>query len=146
MKSEPETYSIDQLKTDGVTPWEGVRNYQARNHMKAMRKGDLVLFYHSSCDPAGVAGLGVIRAEAHPDESQFQRGGLYFDTKATREKPIWYCVDVAFRKKAKRFVPLSEMRADTELTSMVVLQRGSRLSVQLVSEAHFSHICRLAGL
>lgn len=145
IKSEPESYSIDDLKRDKRTAWEGVRNYQARNHMVAMKKGDLVLFYHSSSEPMGIAGVAKVAAEAHADESQFKKGD-YFDSKAKREKPIWMCVDVGFEAKAKRFVSLSTLREDKNLAGMVLLQRGSRLSVQPVSAAHFAHIKKLAGM
>ncbi len=140
IKSEPETYSIDDLKRDGMTSWEGVRNYQARNHMRAMKKGDLILFYHSSTDPTCVAGIATVAAVAHADETQFKKDNDYFDAKATRAKPIWECVDVAFAEKAAQPVPLSDLKGDPELAGMTLLQRGSRLSVQPVSPAHFAHI------
>ncbi len=139
VKSEPDAYSIDDLKRDTTTAWEGVRNYQARNHMRAMKKGDLVLFYHSSAQPMGVAGIAQVSALAHADESQFKKGD-YFEPKATRETPIWDCVDISFVEKAKRFCLLSDMKADSQLRGMLLLQRGSRLSVQPVSAAHFAHI------
>lgn len=139
VKSEPESYSIDDLKRDKTTAWEGVRNFQARNHMKAMQKGDLVLFYHSSTDPTGVAGIAKVSAAAHPDMSQYTKGD-YFEPRATMERPVWECVDMQFVEKAKRFLPLTEMRADKKLANMVLLQRGSRLSVQPVTESEFAHI------
>ncbi len=145
MKSEPETYGIDHLKRDRVTPWEGVRNFSARNHMRAMKKGDLILFYHSSADEIGVAGIGKIVAEAHPDESQYKRGGDYFEPRATREKPVWYCVDVGFHERFVHLVTLAEIKADPTLEGMLVRERGSRLSVQPVSEKHFVHIREMAA-
>ena len=100
MKSEPDTFSIDHLKADKKTLWEGVRNYQARNFMmKDMQVGDEVLFYHSSAEPTGMAGLAVISGESRPDPSQFNKKSKYFDSKATLEKPIWFCVEVSFVKK-----------------------------------------------
>ncbi len=139
IKSEPGSYSIDDLKRDKKTAWEGVRNYQARNHMRAMKKGDLVLFYHSSTDPAGVAGIATVAHEVHADMSQFVPGD-YFEPKATKERPVWECVDVAFVAKAKRFVALDELRSESKLRGMVLLQRGSRLSVQPATPGEFAHI------
>lgn len=139
IKSEPETYSIDHLKRDKVTAWEGVRNYQARNHMRSMKKGDLILFYHSSTDPAGIAGVARVSAPAHADMSQFKKGD-YFEPRATKEKPVWECVDVEYVETAARYVPLEALRQDKALSSMVLLQRGSRLSVQPVTAAEFAHI------
>ena len=139
IKSEPDTYSIDHLKREKKTAWEGVRNYQARNHMRAMKKGDKLLFYHSSTAPVGIAGIATVAQEAHADESQFKKAD-YFEPRATKEKPVWECIDVAFEEKAKRFVALNELKKDTKLQGMVLLQRGSRLSVQPVSAVHFAHI------
>jgi predicted RNA-binding protein with PUA-like domain len=140
MKTEPEGYSIDDLKRDKKTPWSGVRNYQARNFMIQMEKGDLVLFYHSSCIPVGVYGIGKVACAAHPDETQFDRESQYFDPKATREKPIWQCVDVAFVKKFKTPSTLEMIKFDPKLEGMRVRERGLRLSVQPVSEKHFRYI------
>ncbi len=142
VKSEPHSHSIDDLKRDKITAWEGVRNYQARNHMRAMKKGDLVLFYHSSTQPMCVAGIAKVAKEAHADESQFKKGE-YFEPKVTREKPMWECVDIAFVEKAKRPVTLVSMKLDPKLRSMLLLQRGSRLSVQPVGAEHFAHIREL---
>lgn len=97
MKSEGDCYSIDDLKKDKVTPWSGVRNYQARNFMRDhMKKGDMVLFYHSSSKPTGVYGIAKVTANAHADETQFEKGGEYYDPKSTREHARWQCVDVRF--------------------------------------------------
>lgn len=139
IKSEPDAYSIDDLKRDKKTSWEGVRNFQARNYMREMEKGDLMLFYHSSTEPMGVVGIAKVASTAHADESQFKKGD-YFEPRATREKPVWDCVDVAFVSKAKNPALLSDLKRDEALSGMVLLQRGSRLSVQPVSEAHFAHI------
>lgn len=144
IKSEPSSYSIDDLKRDKKTAWEGVRNYQARNHMHAMQKGDLILFYHSSAEPTGIAGIAKVASVAHADETQFQKGD-YFEPRATKEKPVWHCVDVAFVEKAKRFVSLDVLKKETTLDGLVLLQRGSRLSVQPVNEKHFAHIRALMG-
>ncbi len=140
MKSEGKSYSIDHLKRDKVTPWEGVRNYQARNHMLSMEKGDMVLFYHSDDTPSGIYGIGKVAALAHPDMTQFKKTSMYFDPKATTLKPVWQCVDVAFVRKLKEPIPLSEIKLDPQLEGMLVRARGSRLSVQPVSEKHFKYI------
>jgi len=141
MKSEPDCYSIDDLKRDKTTPWEGVRNYQARNFMRDhMKKGDFVLFYHSSSNPIGVVGIGKIVANAHADETQFKKGGEYYDPKSTIENSRWQCVDVGFVKKFKELVTLDAIKFEDELSGMMVRARGSRLSIQPVSEKHFKII------
>ena len=146
MKSEPETYSIENLKKDGTTWWNGVRNYQARNFMwKEMQVGDKVLFYHSNAEPPGIAGLAEISKAAQPDETQFDKKSEYFDPKATKEKPNWYCTQVKFKKIFKNFIPLDEIKKDKSLAEMIVIQKGSRLSIQPVSEKHFHHIEKLGG-
>lgn len=140
IKSEPTAYSIDDLKRDKRTAWEGVRNYQARNFMKDMRPGDLALFYHSSSAPAGAFGVAKIVAAAHPDASQFNAKDSHFDPKATKERPIWFCPDVAFVEKFKRPVELGAIKAHRALRGIMVAQTGSRLSVQPVSKEHFDII------
>lgn len=139
IKSEPSTYSIDDLKRDKKTAWEGVRNFQARNHMRMMKKGDLVLFYHSSSDPMCVAGIAKVSSGVHADESQFKTGD-YFEPRSTRLKPVWECVDVSFVETAGHPILLRDMRTDPALRGMQLLQKGSRLSVQPVSPEHFAHI------
>ena len=138
MKSEPDTFSIDHLKADKKTLWEGVRNYQARNFMmKDMQVGDEVLFYHSSAEPTGMAGLAVISGESRPDPSQFNKKSKYFDSKATLEKPIWFCVEVSFVKKFNSVFSLSEIKKVPALSDMLVLKKGQRLSIQPVDSKHF---------
>jgi predicted RNA-binding protein with PUA-like domain len=137
MKSEPEVYSIDHLQRDGVTSWNGVRNYQARNFMKAMKVGDRVLFYHSSTGNTGVAGIAEVSAAAHPDATQYDKKGEYFEPRATKDKPVWECADVRFVEKFRNIVPLAALRARAELKSMVLLKPGSRLSVQPVEKGHY---------
>jgi predicted RNA-binding protein with PUA-like domain len=144
IKSEGDCYSIDDLKRDKKTTWEGVRNYQARNFMQAMKSGDGILFYHSSSKPTGVYGLAKVSGAPHADESQFRKGE-YYDPKATREKPIWYCVDVAFVKKFKEPISLDAIKFDPTFEGMMVRQQGSRLSVQPVSEKHFKEIVKRWG-
>jgi len=147
MKSEPDVYSIDHLQKDKTTWWEGVRNYQARNFMmNEMQVGDEVLFYHSNAEPPGVAGLARVSKAAAPDKTQFDKKSEYHDPKATKEKPIWYCVEVEFVKKFKDFVSLNDLRENDKLKDMVVLQKGSRLSVQPVDKKHFELVKKMGGL
>lgn len=146
MKSEPDVFSLDHLQKDGTTWWEGVRNYQARNFMQEMEKGDQVLFYHSSTEPPGVAGLATVSERAEADKSQFDKKSDYFDPKATREKPIWFCSQVKFAKKFKHYVSLDDLKKDSGLSDMLVLKRGQRLSVQPVEKKHFEIVKKLGGL
>ena len=138
MKSEPSTYSIDDLKKYGHTYWDGVRNYQARNFMRdRMKKGDLVLFYHSNAEPSGIAGVARIRKEGYPDFTAWDKKDVHFDPKSTKEKPLWLMVDIEFMEKFSRFISLEDIKAQSKLKDMMVVQKGSRLSVQPVSSAHF---------
>lgn len=143
MKSEPDTFGITDLARVKIEPWTGVRNYMARNHMRRMAVGDGVLFHHSSVDPPGVAGLARVVRVNVIDETQFDPASKYYDPKATREKPIWDCVEVAYVKTLPRFVEIGEMRADPALSDMLVLKRGMRLSVQPVSAAEYARIVEL---
>ena len=139
MKSEPESYSIDHLKRDKKTPWSGVRNFQARNFMRDdMRAGDGVLFYHSSCAVPGVYGIGKVASKAYPDPTQFDSKSPYFDARATKDKPIWYLVDVAFARKLQAPVSITEMRANKKLSGMAAFRKGSRLSVTPVTAEEFA--------
>jgi predicted RNA-binding protein with PUA-like domain len=144
VKTEPTAYSIDDLARDARTAWEGVRNYQARNFMRDMRTGDLVLFYHSSCEVPGVYGIAKVVAPAHPDRSQFNAKDSHFDPKATKEKPIWECVDIAFVQKLAQPVPLVAIKRERALKGMVLVQPGSRLSVQPVTKDQFECIRAMA--
>jgi predicted RNA-binding protein with PUA-like domain len=135
MKSEPDEVSIDDLAAAAqqTLPWTGVRNYQARNFMRdAMRPGDGVLFYHSSCPQPGVAGIARIVGHVQPDVTQFDPKSPYFDPKSSRAAPRWVQIDVALVKKT-RLLALTEMRQAPELASMRVLQRGNRLSITPVT-------------
>lgn len=145
MKSEPDVYSVDTLAKEKIGTWEGVRNFQARNHMRAMKKGDLAFFYHSSCEPPGVAGLMRIHREAYPDVTQFDPKSEYYDAKSKREKPYWDRVDVELIEKFPKFVELAAIRADATFEGMLLIKRGMRLSVQPVSEQHFKKILKLAA-
>ncbi|UXY15425.1 EVE domain-containing protein [Chitiniphilus purpureus] len=140
MKSEPEEVGIDDLQRLGQIGWFGVRNYQARNFMRdVMRVGDGVLFYHSSCPQPGIAGLAEVCSPAYPDPTQFDPESKYFDPKATLEAPRWQQVDVRFVRKT-RLLALEALRRDLLLADMQVLQRGNRLSITPVSEAHWRHL------
>ena len=114
MKTEPDTFSIDDLARVGTEPWSGVRNYQARNHMRDMKVGDLAFFYHSSCPEPGIAGIAEVSAQAYPDATQFDRKSPYYDPKSLREAPRWVNVDVKFVEKT-RLIGLSELRTHPEL-------------------------------
>ncbi len=144
IKSEGACYSIDDFKRDKKIPWTGIRNYQARNFMRdEMRPGDLALFYHSngtSSSPTGVYGIAKVASAAHADMTQFDRHDMHYDPKATKESPIWQCVDFAFVQKFKEPITLDQIKFDPALADMMVRARGSRLSVQPVSEKSFNHI------
>ncbi len=137
LKTEPSSYSIDDFKKEKKTSWTGVRNYQARNFIRSMKKGDLFLFYHSGDNPPAVTGIGKVLADAYPDPTQFDTKDSHFDPKATKEKPLWSTVDVGFKQKLKEPFGLPLIKADSSLKNMMVAQRGSRLSVQPVLEKHF---------
>jgi len=143
MKSEPNTYSIDDLERDGSTCWEGVRNYQARNHMKDMKVGDGVIFYHSSAKPPGCAGLARVCREAYPDHFAQKKGHEYHDPKATKGKPIWEMVDVEFVEKFPGIVPLAQLKETPGLEDMLVIRRGMRLSVQPMTKGEFDVVKKL---
>lgn len=138
LKSEESCYSIDDLKKDKKTSWTEVRNFQARNFIRDdMNVGDGVLFYHSNGNPNAVVGIGKIVSRPYPDKTAFDRKSEYFDAKSVKEKPTWYAIDVAFVKKLKNPVSLTEIKRNPTLKTMVVAQIGSRLSVQPVLEKHF---------
>ena len=145
MKTEPDAFSIDQLKKVGTEPWTGVRNYQARNFMRQMQPGDLVFFYHSSTAVPGIAGLGRVASAPYPDPTQFNRKSPYFDAKATREQPRWDMVDVRFEKKFRNVLALSTLKENEDrLEGLGVLQRGSRLSVLPVTAPQARELLKLA--
>lgn len=144
MKSEPDVYSIDDLERDGTEPWEGVRNYQARNFMREMAEGDLVLFYHSNAKPPGVAGVCRVSRAAYPDPTQFDPGSDYYDAKSKKDEPRWSMVDVAFIEKFAEEVSLQTLKEDPALDGMRVTQKGSRLSVQPVDAKHFKRVLKMA--
>ena len=140
MKSEPEAYSLDDLERDGRTHWDGVRNFKARNLMKAMEIGDGVLFYHSNAKPPGIAGVAKVCRTAYPDFTQFDADSKYHDPRATREKPWWYMVDIEFVARFPEEIPLPLLRSLPELQGMALLKRGQRLSVQPVTPEEWSFL------
>jgi predicted RNA-binding protein with PUA-like domain len=143
-KSEPGTFSIHDLERVGVEPWDGIRNFQARNLIRdELAVGDPVLFYHSSARPPGVVGLAEVASEPRPDPTAFDPASGYFDPASDPDDPRWLLVDVRHVETFPRLLSLDELRRQPELEGMVLLQR-SRLSIQPVTAAQFEHICRLA--
>jgi predicted RNA-binding protein with PUA-like domain len=145
MKSEPDECSIDDLLAtrEQTVPWTGVRNYQARNFMRdAMRPGDGVLLYHSSCEQPGIAGIARVARSAYPDATQFDRKSRYFDPAATPQAPRWLHVDVQAVRKIE-LIGIAELRARPELADMVVLRRGNRLSITPVTREQWDFITRV---
>ena len=146
MKSEPDAFSIDDLadRPDQTEPWDGVRNYQARNMLRdEMQVGDEVLFYHSNCKEPGVVGIARIVRAGYPDDTALNPDSKYHDPKSTLEKPIWYRVDVALVRKLSRTIGLSEMKNCPELSELPLVRRGNRLSVMPVSAKDYAFILEL---
>ena len=148
MKSEPDVFSFEDLKSrpNQTEPWDGVRNYQARNFMRdEMRVGDQILFYHSNTNPPGVAGIARVASKPYPDPTAFDKKSKYFDPKSDPENPRWMLVDVAYKSDLKRLVSLEEMKSMPELEEMRVMQRGNRLSITPVTKEEFQAI-KKAGM
>ena len=148
MKSEPDVFSFENLKKrpNKTEPWNGVRNYQARNFMRdEMRINDLILFYHSSCEIPGVAGIAKVSSLPYPDETQFDPKSEYFDPKATKENSRWFLVDVQYESDLKIFVSLDELKRHKKLEGMRLLQKGNRLSILPVTHEEFEFIKRLGN-
>jgi predicted RNA-binding protein with PUA-like domain len=143
MKNEPEVYSLKDLKRDKRYAWDGVRNYAARNYLKEMKVGDLVLYYYSSSNPIGVAGVAKVVKEAYPDPTQFDRRSKYFDPKSPKENPRWVAVDVASVSEFPSVLTLQELKHNSFFEDMLVVKKGMRLSVQPVAEKHFNKIVKL---
>ena len=144
MKCEPSAYSFGDLERDGETSWEGVRNFQARNFMRDdMQIGDGVLFYASNADPSGVSGLATIAKTGYPDHFAWKKNHKYFDARSTKDKPIWFMVDLAFQERFSDTVPLSALKGTKGLEEMKVVQKGSRLSVQPVTKKEYDIVVRL---
>ena len=129
MKSEPDAYSIDTLRKDGVTLWDGIRNYQARNFMRRMVLGDKVFFYHSNCKPPGIVGFMEVIDLNIVDPTQFQRESNYFDPKSSPEKPRWDCVQVKYLFKADKFLSLPELKILFNEEDLLLVKKGNRLSI-----------------
>jgi predicted RNA-binding protein with PUA-like domain len=146
VKTEPDCFSIDDLAKAPrqTTFWDGVRNYQARNFMRAMRLRDGVLFYHSSVVPPAIVGTAVVAREAYPDHTALDPRNDHYDPKASAENPIWEIVDIKLDQIFARPLPLDELRNVKQLAKMELLRRGSRLSVQPVSDAEWNAVLKLA--
>jgi len=146
MKCEPEAYSIDDLERDGEASWEGVRNFQARNLLRdEIKVGDGVLFYASNAEPSGVTGVAEVARAGYPDPFAFRRGHKYYDAKSDPANPTWYAVDIRFVEKFPAIVPLATLKATPALADMMVVRKGSRLSVQPVTAREFETVRRLGG-
>ena len=144
MKSEPDDYSIDDLKKDKVEPWDGIRNYQVRNMFRDdMRVGDKAFFYHSSCKVPAVVGVMTIASEAYPDPTQFDPESKYYDPKSDPDDPRWLLVDVKFQRKLKRPIPLTELKETPGLDGFLLTKRGNRLSVFPVDKSHWDRVLSL---
>ena len=149
IKSEPEVFSFADLQAAArkTTYWDGVRNYQARNTLRdAMKKGDRCFFYHSNAEPSGIAGICEVVREGYPDHTAFDPKDPHYDPKSTPDAPTWYMVDVKAVKAFPRLISLGELREVAALKGMVLLQKGSRLSVQPVTKKEWETICALAGV
>ena len=144
VKSEPNSYSIDDLKRDGVTAWNVVRNFQARSFLREMKVDEEVLFYHSVVNPIGIAGICRVARVAYPDPSQYERTSEYYDSKVPKDTPRWYSPDLAFLEAFQKTLRLEELKSLKGLEGMELLRRGSRLSVQPVTSKQFSIIIRYA--
>ncbi|MBX9670966.1 MAG: EVE domain-containing protein [Candidatus Obscuribacterales bacterium] len=146
-KSEPSVYSIDDLKRDKRTSWEGVRNYQARNFLRdTVKNGDLVLFYHSNAEPPGVAGIAEIVKEGYPDHTALDPKHKYYDEKSKPGNPTWYLVDVGFKTKFDKIVGLPTLKEAPGLEDMMVTKRGARLSIQPVTKKEWDIVLKLASV
>lgn len=147
MKSEPDVYGIADLKKDGTEMWEGCRNYQVRNFFRDdMKVGDLAVFSHSMCKPAGPAGVMRISKEAYPDPVQFDKKNKYYDAKSDPENPRWLCPDVSFVAEFDRVIPLAELRETKGLENMWAMRKGNRISVTPMTKSEFKIVLKLAGL
>lgn len=145
MKSEPSAYSIDDLKEAGTDHWDGIRNYQARNHMRDdMKKGDRVLFYHSSTEITGIVGTATVVREAYPDHTCWDPDSKYFDPKSSEDNPRWVMVDLKFESRFPGTVTLADLRALPGLEEMLVLRKGQRLSIQPATKQEFEIVVDFA--
>jgi len=143
MKSEPEAFSIDDLKAmpNQREHWDGVRNYQARNMMRDdMKTGDLVFFYHSNCKVPGIVGIMEVVKESYPDHTAFEPESNYFDPKSNPENPRWFMVDIKFKKKFKDVISLTALKENPDLNEMLVVRKGNRLSITPVSKRDWDSV------
>ena len=146
MKTEPGEFGIDDLakRPRKTEPWDGVRNYQARNMMRdEMKKGDRVFVYHSNCEAPGIVGIAKVVREGYPDPTAFDPEDRHYDPKSDPDNPRWYLVDVKFERKLRRTIPLTELKAQAALEGMALVRRGNRLSVMPVSEREWEYILSL---
>jgi predicted RNA-binding protein with PUA-like domain len=145
MKSEPDCFGLHHLKArpKRTEHWDGVRNYQARNFLRAMKKGDLAFFYHSSCAEPGIAGVVRVVHAAYPDHTAWNPESEHFDPKSSPENPIWYMVDVRLEREFEHPIPLTAIKAHPALKGMKLVQRGNRLSVMPVTTSEWRTILRL---
>ncbi len=147
IKSEPDAYSIDDLASDKVEPWDGIRNYQARNFMRdTMRVGDKVLFYHSQVKPPAVVGLAEVASEPYPDPTAFDPNEKYYDPKSDPANPRWILVDMRYVAHLAEPVTLPQIKDDPKFDGMMLRQRGARLSIQPVDKKHYDRVVKLGGL
>ena len=145
MKSEPEVYGIEHLQREGTTLWDGIRNYQARNFMRAMQIGDQAFFYHSNSKPPGIIGLMEVIETQLIDPSQFDPNSKYFDPGATPEKPRWDCVKLRYVCQFERLLSLDSLRESFNPDELGVVKRGNRLSILPVPEASATRLLELLG-
>jgi len=148
VKSEPEVFSIDDLSKaeDKTTFWSGVRNYQARNYLRdEIKKGDLVLFYHSNTEIPGIAGICKVIKEGYPDYTAFNQDDEYYDPKSRKENPVWFMIDIKLIKKFARAVSLEEIKKNKKLYKMKLVQKGNRLSVMPVEQEEYEEIIRMSA-
>ena len=148
VKSEQDCFSIDDLEKapKKTTFWDGVRNYQARNFLRdSMKKGDLVFFYHSNSDPSAIAGIAEIVKEGYPDHTAFDPENDHYDPKSDKKNPTWFMIDIRHVKTFKKPLSLEQLKKVAALSEMMLLQKGSRLSVQPVTEAQWQQVVKLAG-
>lgn len=147
IKSEPSCFSLDDLRQspEQTSPWDGVRNYQARNFMRdGMKKGDQLFFYHSNCNPPGIVGIAEVVSAAYPDYTAFDPNSDHPDANSTPDKPRWFMVDVRFKSQFPHLLSLDALKQHPELKNMPLVRKGNRLSVMPVSELEWIHICQLA--
>ena len=144
-KTEPSTYSIDDLKREKTTEWYGIRNYQVRNFLRdAIKIGDTVLIYHSNAEEIGVVGTAVVASDAYPDTEQFKEESKYYDPKSKKENPSWLSRDISFVSQFPKIVLLADLKKEKTLKNMLILRPGNRLSITPLKEKEFKHILTLA--